>query len=279
MRMGAAGARVVVEDFLDGEEASFIVMADGAHALPLASSQDHKRLRDGDVGPNTGGMGAYSPAPVVTPTVHARIMRDIILPTIAGMAAEGVPYTGFLYAGRDDRRDRHAARARIQLSPRRSRDAADHGAASLGPRRARRARDQRHARSGRGRMGPARGAHRRAGGRRLSGRPAARRCHRGPGPRNAAKPSRRDDLSRRHDARARRRRRERRPRALRHRARRHAAPGAARRVWRDRRHRASTACSTAPTSGTARSRGARRRHDGIAAGTRRAGPARRCATT
>jgi len=97
--LGAAGARVVVEDFLDGEEASFIVMADGAHALALASSQDHKRLVDGDVGPNTGGMGAYSPAPVVTPTVHARIMRDIILPTIAGMATEGVPYTGFLYAG------------------------------------------------------------------------------------------------------------------------------------------------------------------------------------
>jgi len=97
--MGAAGARVVIEDFLEGEEASFIVMADGAHVLALASSQDHKRLGDGDVGPNTGGMGAYSPAPVVTPTVHARIMRDVILPTIDGMAAEGVPYTGFLYAG------------------------------------------------------------------------------------------------------------------------------------------------------------------------------------
>jgi len=97
--MGAAGARVVVEDFLDGEEASFIVMADGVHALALASSQDHKRLGDGDRGPNTGGMGAYSPAPVVTPTVHARIMREVIAPTIAGMAAEGTPYEGFLYAG------------------------------------------------------------------------------------------------------------------------------------------------------------------------------------
>jgi phosphoribosylamine---glycine ligase len=96
---GSAGSRVVVEDFLDGEEASFIVMADGRHALPLASSQDHKRLRDGDAGPNTGGMGAYSPAPVVTPTVHARIMREVIAPTIEGMAAEGTPYTGFLYAG------------------------------------------------------------------------------------------------------------------------------------------------------------------------------------
>jgi phosphoribosylamine--glycine ligase len=96
---GPTGARVVIEEFLDGEEASFIVMADGAHALALASSQDHKRLGDGDVGPNTGGMGAYSPAPVVTPTVHARIMRDVIAPALAGMAAEGMPYTGFLYAG------------------------------------------------------------------------------------------------------------------------------------------------------------------------------------
>ncbi len=97
--VGEAGARVVIEDFLDGEEASFIVMADGAHVLALASSQDHKRLRDGDQGPNTGGMGAYSPAPVVTPTVHARIMRDVILPAVNGMAAEGMPYSGFLYAG------------------------------------------------------------------------------------------------------------------------------------------------------------------------------------
>ena len=97
--MGAAGARVVIEEFLDGEEASFIVMVDGRHVLPLASSQDHKRLRDGDQGPNTGGMGAYSPAPVVTPALHARIMREIILPTVNGMAADGIPYTGFLYAG------------------------------------------------------------------------------------------------------------------------------------------------------------------------------------
>jgi len=97
--LGAAGARVVVEDFLAGEEASFIVMVDGHNVLPLASSQDHKRLADGDQGPNTGGMGAYSPAPVVTPEVHARIMREVILPAVAGMAADGVPYTGFLYAG------------------------------------------------------------------------------------------------------------------------------------------------------------------------------------
>jgi phosphoribosylamine--glycine ligase len=97
--MGAAGARVVVEDFLEGEEASFIVMVDGIHVLPLASSQDHKRLRDGDQGPNTGGMGAYSPAPVVTPQVHARIMREVVMPAVQGMAAEGLPYSGFLYAG------------------------------------------------------------------------------------------------------------------------------------------------------------------------------------
>jgi phosphoribosylamine---glycine ligase len=92
-------ARVVIEAFLTGEEASFIVMADGSHVLPLASSQDHKRLLDGDAGPNTGGMGAYSPAPVVTPAVHARIMREIIVPAVDGMAAEGIPYSGFLYAG------------------------------------------------------------------------------------------------------------------------------------------------------------------------------------
>ena len=98
-RMGDAGARVVIEEFLDGEEASFICMCDGAHALPLATSQDHKRLRDGDEGPNTGGMGAYSPAPVVTPEIHARVMREVIQPTLAGMAQQGLPYTGFLYAG------------------------------------------------------------------------------------------------------------------------------------------------------------------------------------
>ncbi|MDB5802535.1 MAG: phosphoribosylamine--glycine ligase [Rhodocyclales bacterium] len=96
---GDGGARVVIEEFMRGEEASFIVMADGKNALALATSQDHKRLLDDDLGPNTGGMGAYSPAPVVTPQVHARVMREIILPTLAAMAAEGLPYTGFLYAG------------------------------------------------------------------------------------------------------------------------------------------------------------------------------------
>jgi len=97
--MGSAGARVVIEEFLEGEEASFIVMVDGRHVLPLASSQDHKRLKDGDAGPNTGGMGAYSPAPIVTPALHARIMREIIMPAVNGMAADGTPYSGFLYAG------------------------------------------------------------------------------------------------------------------------------------------------------------------------------------
>jgi phosphoribosylamine--glycine ligase len=98
-KMGAAGARVVVEEFLDGEEVSFIVMVDGKHVLPLASSQDHKRLQDGDKGPNTGGMGAYSPAPALTPAIHARVMREVIQPVIHGMGREGNPYTGFLYAG------------------------------------------------------------------------------------------------------------------------------------------------------------------------------------
>lgn len=98
-RLGDAGARVVIEEFLEGEEASFIVMVDGSNVLPLATSQDHKRLLDNDQGPNTGGMGAYSPAPIVTPQLHARVMREIILPTVQGMAKEGEPYTGFLYAG------------------------------------------------------------------------------------------------------------------------------------------------------------------------------------
>ena len=97
--LGDAGARVVIEECLVGEEASFIVLVDGRTALPLASSQDHKRLATGDQGPNTGGMGAYSPAPVVTPGLHARIMREVILPTVQGLASEGIAYTGFLYAG------------------------------------------------------------------------------------------------------------------------------------------------------------------------------------
>ena len=98
-KLGNAGARVVIEEFLLGEEASFIVLVDGKNVVPLATSQDHKRLRDIDEGPNTGGMGAYSPAPVVTPEIHARAMREVILPTVLGMKADGIPYTGFLYAG------------------------------------------------------------------------------------------------------------------------------------------------------------------------------------
>ena len=98
-RFGDAGARIVIEEFLAGEEASFIVMCDGRNVVALATSQDHKRLKDHDQGPNTGGMGAYSPAPVVTPSIHARVMREIINPTIQGMAKDGIPYSGFLYAG------------------------------------------------------------------------------------------------------------------------------------------------------------------------------------
>jgi phosphoribosylamine--glycine ligase len=98
-KLGNAGARVVIEEFLIGEEASFIVLVDGKNVVPLATSQDHKRLHDGDQGPNTGGMGAYSPAPVVTPEIHARAMREVIMPTVLGMKADGIPYTGFLYAG------------------------------------------------------------------------------------------------------------------------------------------------------------------------------------
>ena len=98
-RFGTAGDTIVVEQFLEGEEASFIAMVDGTHVLPLATSQDHKRRDDGDLGPNTGGMGAYSPAPVVTAAVHERAMREVMLPTVRALAAEGTPYTGFLYAG------------------------------------------------------------------------------------------------------------------------------------------------------------------------------------
>ena len=98
-QFGDAGARIVIEEFLQGEEASFIVICDGKTVLPLASSQDHKRLFDNDMGPNTGGMGAYSPAPIVTPEIHKKIMSEVILPTIAGMKKDGIKFTGFLYAG------------------------------------------------------------------------------------------------------------------------------------------------------------------------------------
>lgn len=113
---GAAGSRVVIEEFLDGEEASFISIIDGHTALPMATSQDHKRVGDGDTGPNTGGMGAYSPAPVVTPEVQARVLREIVEPTVRGMAADGAPFTGFLYAGLMI--DRHGAPKVIEFNVR-----------------------------------------------------------------------------------------------------------------------------------------------------------------
>ena len=184
--MGAAGARVVIEDFLAGEEASFIVMVDGRHVLPLASSQDHKRLRDGDQGPNTGGMGAYSPAPVVTPALHARIMREVILPAVNGMAADGIPYTGFLYAGVmiDAAGTPKVLEFNCRLGDpetqpimvRLKSDLVELVAHAVG----------RHARPRRGRMGPARGARRRARGARLSRRPAQGRRDRRPRARHAA---------------------------------------------------------------------------------------------
>ena len=112
--LGGNGGRVVIEEFLEGEEASFMVVCDGTSVLSLATSQDHKRIGDGDTGPNTGGMGAYSPAPVVTPNVHARVMHEIVLPTIAGMAAEGMPFSGFLYAGLMI--DRHGAPKTVEFN-------------------------------------------------------------------------------------------------------------------------------------------------------------------
>ena len=114
--LGSAGARVVIEEFLEGEEASYIVIADGAHALPMATSQDHKRIGDGDNGPNTGGMGAYSPAPVVTPEVERRVLAEVIEPTLAGMRSDGMPFTGFLYAGLMI--DRHGAPKVIEFNVR-----------------------------------------------------------------------------------------------------------------------------------------------------------------
>ena len=149
-KLGDAGHRVVIEEFMAGEEASFIVMVDGKNVLPLASSQDHKRIFDGDQGPNTGGMGAYSPAPVVTPEVHARVMREIILPTVKGMADDGIAVHGLPLRGPHDRQGGRAARGGIQLPPGRPGDAADLHAPEERLLRARRARDRRHARPGRG---------------------------------------------------------------------------------------------------------------------------------
>ena len=125
-KFGSAGARVVIEEFLEGEEASFIVMVDGKNVLPLATSQDHKRLLDGDKGPNTGGMGAYSPAPCVTDEVYEKTMREIIEPTVRGMAEDGIVYTGFLYAGLMIGKDKEGQDARIQLPHGRPGNAAHH---------------------------------------------------------------------------------------------------------------------------------------------------------
>ena len=127
---------VVIEEFLEGEEASFIAIVVGEHILPLATSQDHKRRDDADRGPNTGGMGAYSPAPVVTDEIHARIMREVMEPTVRGLIARRHAVLGFLYAGHHDRAGRHAERARVQLPLRRSRNTADHDALAIGSHRA-----------------------------------------------------------------------------------------------------------------------------------------------
>ena len=225
-RMGAAGARVVIEDFLAGEEASFIVMVDGAHVLALASSQDHKRLRDGDQGPNTGGMGAYSPAPVVTPGVHARIMREIILPTVQRHGRRRHSLHGLPVCRRDDRRRRPPACAGIQLPHGRPGDAADHGAPAHRFCRPGGARHRRHAGSHRSGMGPARGAGRGAGRRRLSRSAAAGRRDPWPRTHHRRHAPGHPGVSRRHRAGRWQRRGKRRPRAVRHRAGRLGAPGA-----------------------------------------------------
>ncbi|MEY3799867.1 MAG: hypothetical protein RLZZ406_1170 [Pseudomonadota bacterium] len=127
-KLGNAGARVVIEEFLTGEEASFIVLVDGKNVLALATSQDHKRLLDADQGPNTGGMGAYSPAPVVTPEIHARALREVIMPTVKGMQSDGIPYTGFLYAGLMISPDGKIKT--LELPYGRPRNTADHGSPS-----------------------------------------------------------------------------------------------------------------------------------------------------
>ena len=198
-------------------------MVDGKNVLPLATSQDHKRLLDDDQGPNTGGMGAYSPAPVVTPTVYARIMRDVIQPAVAGLERDGTPYTGFLYAGLMIGADGERQGPGVQLPARRSGDPAHHDALErrlLQPARARR---QRHTGPGRGGMGSAHRAGRRARGSRLSGRAADGRRHQRPAAGGGRFPRlpRGDRLARRHGG------DDRRARAHRHRARRQRAHGAA----------------------------------------------------
>ena len=171
---GRAVARVVIEEFLQGEEASFIVLCDGRNVTALATSQDHKRLRDGDEGPNTGGMGAYSPAPVVTPDIHARAMREIIMPTIKGMEKDGIPVHRLPLRGPDDRPRRPHQDARVQLPHRRPRDPADHDAPEVRPGRGHDGGHLRHAGPGRAAVGPAAGARHRHGGRGLPPQPAQR---------------------------------------------------------------------------------------------------------
>ena len=168
----ADGARVVIEEFMAGEEASFIVIADGTHVLALATSQDHKRIGDGDTGPNTGGMGAYSPAPVVTPNVHAKVMHEIVSPTLAGMAREGTPFTGFLYAGLMIDAQGHAAHGGVQLPAGRPRGRGHPDAPEERPLRGADARHRRHAGPGGAAVGPPHRAGRGDGRRRLPGHAA-----------------------------------------------------------------------------------------------------------
>ena len=179
-KLGDAGARVVIEEFLAGEEASFIVMVDGKNVLAMATSQDHKRLLDGDNGPNTGGMGAYSPAPVVTPQLHARVLREVIQPVVRGMEQEGITYTGFLYAGLMIDAQGNAQGAGIQLPHGRPGNPAHHAAPEKRFRGHRRARHQRHAGPGGSGMGQAHRARRGAGRRQLSRHAAQGRCHHRP---------------------------------------------------------------------------------------------------
>ena len=177
-KMGAAGARVVIEEYLAGEEASFIVMIDGRHVLAMASSQDHKRLLDGDRGPNTGGMGAYSPAPVLTPELHARAMREAIQPVVSGMEAMGEPYTGFLYAGLMISPDGRLKVLEFNCRMGDPETQPDPDAPQERPVYARGARGERSAGQSGGAMGSARGARRGDGRRRLSrGSSQRRRDH------------------------------------------------------------------------------------------------------
>jgi len=191
--MGEAGHRVVIEECLLGEEASFIVMVDGKNVLTLASSQDHKRLGDGDTGPNTGGMGAYSPAPVVTPELHARIMREVIHPTVEGMAADGIPYSGFLYAGIMVGAD--GAPKVLEFNCRMG-NAADHDAAQERFRDAAGSSSQRAAGSNRSQMGSAHCIGRSNSRCRVSGSAAQGRYDQ----QAARQRTRRADFSRRHGA-------------------------------------------------------------------------------